>query len=160
MAESTFQLTMTATGTETAVDVSTVTTLALGHLRSSVPAQFSLVQGSEKVTVGTPRADGQAVVFPVTATASQIRHLDPDTLRQQVKGKSVEEARAILAQDGTVDIQTWPGFVDTIPSLEWRLTLTVSTSSTPVQPGPTTQPLPTGVRDSSAAPSPAPSGTP
>ena len=90
-----------------------------------MPAQFSFVTGSEKVTLGTPRADGEAVVFPVIATASQVRHLDPDTLRQQVKGKSVDEARAILADDGTVDIQTWPGFVGTIPSLEWRLTLTI-----------------------------------
>jgi hypothetical protein len=160
VAESTFQLTMTATGTETAVDVSTVTTLALGHLRSSVPALFSLVQGSEKVTVGTPRVDGVAVVFPVTATASQIRHLDPDTLRQQVKGKSVEEARSILAQDGTVDIQTWPGFVNTIPSLEWRLTLTISTNGATGSPGPSSAPLPTGVRQRSEAPSAAPSSSP
>ena len=162
VAESTFQLTMTATGTETAVDVSTVSTLVLGHLRTSVPTQFSLVQGSEKVTIGTPRVDGQAVVFPVSATASQIRHLDPDTLRQQVKGKSVEEARAILSQDGIVDIQTWPGFVSTIPSLDWRFTLAVSTSSTPgpLGPTPSSQPVPTGVRQSSAAPSASPSGVP
>ncbi len=160
VAESTFQLTMTATGTETAVDVSTVSSLVLGHLRSSVPAEFSLVQGSEKVTVGTPRVDGQAVVFPVSATASQVRHLDPDTLRQLVKGKSVDEAAAILSQDGIVQIQTWPGFVNTIPSLDWRFTLTVSASPAPAQSGPTSQPLPTGVRDSSAAPSASSSAVP
>ena len=67
-----------------------------------MPTDFTLVPGSEKVTIGTPRTDGAAVVFPVTATASQVRQLDPDTLRQQVLGKSVDEARSILAQDGTV----------------------------------------------------------
>ena len=69
--------------------------------------------------------DGDAVVFPVTVTASQVRNLDPDTLRGLVAGKSVDEARSILAGYGTVDIQTWPGFVGTVPSLAWRLTLTI-----------------------------------
>ena len=153
--QTTFQLTMTATGTETAVDESTVTGLAIGRLRTSVAAQFSLVTGSEKVTLGTPRADGEAVVFPVSATASQVRQLDPDTLRQQVKGKSVDEARAILADDGTVDIQTWPGFVDTIPSLEWRLTLTIDTGEVSGSPGPAAS-----FAGSSALPSAQPSALP
>jgi hypothetical protein len=158
--QTTFQLTMTATGTETSVDESTVTTLAIGRLRTSVPAQFSFVAGSEKVTLGTPHADGAAVVFPVIATASQVRHLDPDTLRQQVKGKSVDEARAILADDGTVDIQTWPGFVSTIPSLEWRLTLTIDTGDVSGPPGASSAPVPTGVRQGSPPPSVSSSGTP
>ncbi len=158
--QTTFQLTMTATGTETSVDESTVTTLAIGRLRTSVPAQFSFVAGSEKVTLGTPHADGAAVVFPVIATASQVRHLDPDTLRQQVKGKSVDEARAILADDGTVDIQTWPGFVSTIPSLEWRLTLTIDTGDVGGPPGASSAPVPTGVRQGSPPPSISSSGTP
>ena len=112
---------------ETAVDQSSISSLAATRVDTTVPTDFTLVAGSEKVTIGTPRTDGAAVVFPVTATASQVRQLDADTLRQQVLGKSVDEARSILAQDGTVDIQTWPGFVGTIPSLAWRLTLTVDT---------------------------------
>jgi hypothetical protein len=151
--QTTFQLTMTATGTETAVDESTVTGLAIGRLRTSVAAQFSLVTGSEKVTLGTPRADGEAVVFPVSATASQVRQLDPDTLRQQVKGKSVDEARAILADDGTVDIQTWPGFVGTIPSLEWRLTLTIDTGQVSGSPGPAASFASSSALPSAAGPS-------
>jgi len=160
----TFQLTMTATGTETAVDEQLITSLALGRLSTSVPSQYSLVNGSEKVTLGTPRTDGTAVVFPVTATASQVRHLDPDTLRQQVKGKSVDEARSILSQDGIVDIQTWPGFVGTIPSLEWRLTLTIDTSVATGSPGPSSSIAPTlqpaASPPGSAAPSSPPSSGP
>ncbi len=129
-----FDLTLTASGSETAVDQSTVSSLAAARVDSSVPTQFSLVTGSEKVTIGTPRTDGAAVIFPVTATANQVRQLDPDTLRQQVLGKSVDEARSILAPDGTVDIQTWPGFVGTIPGLAWRLTLTIDTSAARTSP--------------------------
>ena len=160
--EATFQLTLSATGSETAVDEPTVTSLALSRLLSSVPTEFSLVTGSAKITLGTPRVDGQAVVFPVTATASQVRHLDPDTLRQQVKGKSVEEAQAILADDGTVDIQTWPGFVGTIPSLDWRLTLTIvggEVAGSP-SPAPSSAGLPIQSLGPSVAPSAAPSALP
>ena len=147
-----FELTLTASGTVTAVDQSAVTTLATTRLQTTVTSDFSLVAGSTKVTIGTPRADSDAVVFPVTATASQIRHLDPDTLRGLVAGKSVDEARAILAPYGTVDIQTWPGFVNTVPSLAWRLTLTIAGGTAGASSPPSTGPL-----ESVPASTPAPS---
>ncbi|MGH2465193.1 MAG: baseplate J/gp47 family protein, partial [Candidatus Limnocylindrales bacterium] len=157
--QATFDLTVTASGSETAVDQSTVSRLAATRVDTTVPTDFTLVAGSEQVTIGTPRTDGAAIVFPVSATASQVRQLDPDTLRQQVLGKSVDEARSILAQDGTVDIQTWPGFVGTIPSLAWRLTLTVDTSGITASPGPGASPNgPTNLP--SAAPSSAPASSP
>jgi hypothetical protein len=133
--EPTFDLGLTATGTVTAVDESAVTSLATGRLQTSVTSSYSLVAGSTAVTVGTPRADSAAVIFPVTATASVVRHLDPDTLRAMIAGKSVEEARSILAGYGDVEIQTWPGFVGTIPSLAWRLTLTINADAAPPSPG-------------------------
>ncbi len=93
--------------------------------------------------------------------ASQIRHLDPDSLRQLVQGKSVEEAQAILSDYGTVDIQTWPSFVGSIPSLAWRLTLTIEPSSVTPSAGPSSsEPVsPTSLPSSpsSSAPSGAPS---
>ncbi len=136
VAQPNFQLNLTASGSITAVDESTVTSLAAARLGTSVPTDFTLVAGSEKVTLGTSRVDGEAVVFPVTVTASQVRNLDPDTLRGLVAGKSVDEARSILATYGSVDIQTWPGFVGTVPSLAWRLSLTIDTSSVTGSPGP------------------------
>lgn len=151
----TFELTLTASGTVTAVDESAVTTLATTRLLTTVTSDFSLVAGSTKVTIGTPRADSDAVVFPVTATASQIRHLDPDTLRGLVAGKSVDEAQAILAPYGTVDIQTWPGFVNSVPSLAWRLSLTIAGGTAGASNPPSAGPL-----ESVPAPTPAPSVAP
>ncbi|HLY14133.1 MAG TPA: baseplate J/gp47 family protein [Candidatus Limnocylindrales bacterium] len=159
MVQPTFELTLTASGTVTAVDQSAVTTLATTRLQTTVTSDYSLVAGSTKVTIGTPRADSDAVVFPVTATASQVRHLDPDTLRGLVAGKSVDEARAILATYGTVEIQTWPGFVNTVPSLAWRLSLTVDGGAPGASTGPSTAPLETAPASSgpSAVPSVGPS---
>jgi hypothetical protein len=158
-AQPSFQLSLAASGSITAVDEATVTSLAASRLGTSVPTDFTLVAGSEKVTLGTSRVDGDAVVFPVTVTASQVRNLDPDTLRGLVAGKSVDEARSILASYGTVDIQTWPGFVGTVPSLAWRLSLTIDTSSVTGSPGPAgSSPAPAGVP--SSAPSSLPSANP
>ena len=155
----TFELTLTASGTVTAVDQSAVATLATTRLQTTVTSDYSLVAGSTKVTIGTPRADSDAVVFPVTATASQIRHLDPDTLRGLVAGKSVDEAQAILAPYGTVDIKTWPGFVNSVPSLAWRLTLTVEGGAADASSPPSAGPL-ESVPPSTTAPSLAPSVAP
>ena len=165
MAEPTFELTITATGTVTAVDESTVTALAVARIQTEVPAQYSLVPDSEKAVIGPVQVDGATVVFPVTVVAKQVRHLDPDALRQLVQGKSVEEARSILSDYGTVDIQTWPGFVGSIPNLAWRLTLTIDTGGVTPSPGPSSNPsvpasvTPTSVPSSppSAAPSDGPS---
>ena len=160
--QATFQLTMTATGTETSVDESTVTDLAVTRIQAEVSQGYTLVAGSEKVVLGPTQVDGEVVAFPATVVASQIRHLDPDSLRQLVQGKSVEEARAILSEYGTVDIQTWPSFVGSIPSLAWRLTLTIEPSSVTPSAGPSSSEpvspssLPTS--PSSSAPSGAPSG--
>lgn len=163
--EPTFDLGLSATGTVTAVDESAVTSLASGRLQTSVTSSYSLVAGSTAVTVGTPRADSDAVIFPVTATASIVRHLDPDTLRSLIAGKSVEEARSILAGYGDVEIQTWPGFVGTIPSLAWRLTLTINTDAAAPSPGieaspggPAGQPSGAPNGNPSAGPSAGPSG--
>lgn len=159
--EPTFELTLTASASVTTVDQSTVSSLAASRLETSIAASYSLLSGSEKVTIGTPRADSAAVIFPVTATASVVRHLDPDTLRAMIAGKSVEEARSILAGYGDVEIQTWPGFVGTIPSLAWRLTLTINTEAAPPSPGVEASPGGSAGQPSSAPtsnPSAGPSG--
>ncbi|MGH2513601.1 MAG: baseplate J/gp47 family protein, partial [Candidatus Limnocylindrales bacterium] len=157
--EASFELTLTATGTETAADPATVSSLALGRIQAQVSPDFSLVAGSERVILGPAQADGQTLVFPVTAMASQVRHLDPDTLRQQVAGKSIDEARSILSGYGSVDIQTWPGFVGSIPSLAWRLSLTIDTSAAGGLPGASLPPAGASIVPGSS-PSAGPSGPP
>ncbi|MGZ3632696.1 MAG: hypothetical protein ACXVAH_08505, partial [Candidatus Limnocylindrales bacterium] len=54
------------------------------------------------------------------------RQLDQAALLAQVKGKSVDEARAILEPFGAVSIQTWPFYVSSIPTFDNRVTLTIA----------------------------------
>ena len=55
-----------------------------------------------------------------------------------IKGKSVDEARQILGRYGTVTIDTWPGFVSSIPTLDFRLDLTVNGANGAASPSPGT----------------------
>src|SRR3712207_8880408 len=71
------------------------------------------------------RRPPRSTLFPYTtlfrSTASQIRLVDTPALREEIKGKPVEEARAILDQYGDVDLSVWPDWVSAIPTLDGRL---------------------------------------
>ena len=125
-AAASFDLTVTASGTVTAVDTSQLGTLAVDPLRAVVPAGDKLFEDSITTTVGDGTPDGDAVQFPVQATGEGYTPLDGSKLLDTVKGKSVAQARSMLAQYGDVKITTWPGYVDTIPTLEGRASLTVA----------------------------------
>jgi putative transcription antitermination factor YqgF len=115
----TFELQLAATGTVVAVDTAAVEAVADAQLRASVDPGHELVPGSVHVEVGPGVAAGQTVRFPVTATAQQVAILDPEHLKTQVLGKSIDEAHAILEPYGAQDrvcrtgsdrsVVRWPG---------------------------------------------------
>jgi hypothetical protein len=48
-----------------------------------------------------------------------------------VRGLTEEEAEADLAHLGEVDVRLWPGWVDRVPELEWRIELRVTEEPQP-----------------------------
>ena len=135
-----FTLGANATGTVVAVDPKVVDQVAAERIKGQVPTGHTLQAGSAKATHDSGQANGEVVDFRVSATAAAIPDLDPNALREQIKGKSVAEARRLLEQYGTVTIDTWPGFVDSIPSLDARLDLRI----VGVVGNPTASPTPAG----------------
>jgi hypothetical protein len=131
--EPAFHLEATSSGTVLAVDAGIVRQVATDQMAGSgsVPSGRTLVTGSVAAVVGTGVPDGDIVDFRVTVTALTIPTLDAAALTAQVKGKPVEEARRNLSRYGTVTIDTWPGFVTTIPTLDARLQLTIGGASGP-----------------------------
>ncbi len=129
-----FQLGLTASGTVVTVDASLVRQVAVGAL--TVPSGQTLQAGSVAVTVGAGQPDGQIVDFRVTVTALAIPVLDVAQLRAAVRGRPVADANAILATYGVVSIQTWPGYVTTIPTLDARVELTVAAPVAAASPSP------------------------
>jgi hypothetical protein len=124
--EPTFQLATTATGTVVAVDPSQVDQVAADRISGNVPANHSLQEGSITSSHDGGQADGDLIDFRVTASAAAVPVLDAGALRDEIKGKSVDEARKLLERYGTVTIATWPGFVSSIPTLDFRLDLSVA----------------------------------
>ncbi len=124
--QATFQLAATATGTVVAVDTKLIDQVAAGRIAANVPPEHVLKDGSVTSKHDGGQADGDLVDFRVTADAAAIPVLDAAVLREQIKGKSVAEAKRLLERYGSVTISTWPGFVSSIPTLDARLDLTVT----------------------------------
>jgi hypothetical protein len=106
-------------------------------------------------------AQGDVIVFPVQATAQQVRRIVTADLVTAVKGKSLADARATLETYGTTTIDLWPGFVSSIPNYEFRIDLTVRTG-VPIEtgsPAPAST-APASPRPSAGSPSSAPSSSP
>ena len=144
-----FQLGLAASGSVVSVDLSLVRQVAAGAL--TVPSGQTLQADSVAVSVSAGQPDGQIVDFRVIATAMAIPALDVAQLRDAIRGRTVAQASAILGRYGAVSIETWPGYVSTIPTLDARVDLTVaapeaSAVPSPVSPSrtPTATPSPAG----------------
>jgi hypothetical protein len=140
-----FALGLTTTGSVTAVDPGPLEAVAAARIGTEVGPGYRLVDGSVAVTPGEPEVSGEVVSFPVSATASQIRIVDPATLRDEIKGKPIPEARAILDEYGEVELSVWPDWVSAIPTIDARLDIRIE--------------LPEGVGEPAASPSPLASGS-
>ncbi len=122
----TFELGLSATGTATAVDERPVAEVAGARLAASIDAGHRLVEGSVKVDVDPAIVTAGRVTFPVTATASQVPILDPAALEASILGLSLADARAALESYGRVELQAWPDWVGSIPTIDGRVDLRVS----------------------------------
>lgn len=91
------------------------------------PAGRELSADSIRVTPGALEADGDALVIKTAVTAMAVPNVDGDALRRQVAGMSVERARSVLDDLGDVEIDLWPGWVDELPRLLWRIEISVGT---------------------------------
>ncbi|MFI5262433.1 MAG: hypothetical protein ACHQZR_07765 [Candidatus Limnocylindrales bacterium] len=151
-----FQLTLTATGTVDGVDTTQVAQVAAARLATSVPSGHMLFPSSVQTQVGPAVVTGGAIKFSASASGQMTMTLDPVALVQQVRGKSVAEARSILQTSGVVTIETWPFYVSGVPDDPSRVTVTVvvpqapvgaspgASTSAPPKASPTTAPQPSG----------------
>jgi hypothetical protein len=121
----TFELGLTANGTVTTVDAGPVRDIAEARLLASIESGHQLVEGSSEITESPAVVDGSTITYPVVATARQIAILDALELKAAILGKPVAEARGILEGFGEVDLDVWPDWVGTIPTVDSRVDVTV-----------------------------------
>ena len=140
-----FTLQMSATGTVQAVDASPVEAIAEQRLQASIQDGYVLVEDSTSVTVGEGSVEGGTIVFQVEVSAKQVRPLDAAELEAMVLGLPEAEAEEVLAEYGEVVIVLWPDWAGSVPSLDQRVTLTVTE---PVDPAAGESPAPSADRAS------------
>ncbi len=135
-----FELGLNASGTVTTVDPGPVETVVAERLRATIDQGHRLVENSIKVAVQPAVVSGDQIEFPATATATQVAILDADALKAMVVGRPLAEARSILEAYGAVQLEAWPDWVSTVPTLDGRVTLTLDEAVPVETPEPTADP--------------------
>ncbi len=138
-----FDLTASATGSVLAVDEAPVRTVAEANIDASVDSGYTLVDGSGQVETSPALVEDGVITFPVVVTARQVLVVDPAEIKAAILGKSLADARTILARYGTVELSVWPDWVGTIPTLDARVDVR-TTAPLPVE---TPSSTPTAMRD-------------
>jgi hypothetical protein len=100
------------------------TEMLLGDL-SIVPDGHELLPDSPLVTVGEASLDGEALRVDVTATARAAATVSAADVRASARGRSADEAEAALAVLGVARVELWPGWVTTVPDMDWRVDVRV-----------------------------------
>jgi hypothetical protein len=157
-----FQLDCKASGSAVVAATADIDGLAARRAAASVPSGYSLVNSSVKTTFGKAAVNGSRVVVPVAISAGRAPVVDVDKLRAGIKGKSLAEAKAFLAQYGKVDITLWPDWTDSVTSWDFRIDIQIVNVSPNASgsPAPTTHKTTAGTSQPGGTPTPGPSGSP
>ncbi len=122
----TFELTARATGSVVTVDEKLIAPVAEARLTAQIANGYELFEGSIRTQVGDGTVNGETIVFPVQAVGEQWRPVAAADLVELVRGKPEAEAKSLLLPYGDVAITLWPDFVDTIPTMDGRVTITIA----------------------------------
>ncbi|HET6745568.1 MAG TPA: baseplate J/gp47 family protein, partial [Candidatus Limnocylindria bacterium] len=91
----------------------------------AVPEGMDLDEHSVAIELGEATLEGEILTVATTVTAAAVPNVDVDALRQELAGKTVAEAEALLEPIGTSTVDLWPVWVDRIPQLDWRISIDV-----------------------------------
>ena len=91
----------------------------------AVPPDTTLAEDTIEVDIGEAARDGETIVVQTTVTADAVPDLDQENIRRALVGMTAGEVRQALAPIGPADVSLWPGWVDRIPRLDWRISVNV-----------------------------------
>lgn len=125
----TFALALDATGSVLAVNETLIDEMARDRLDAALGPGQQLVGDEPTVNHGPGVVADEFISYSVSASVAAYSSPDVPTLVGQVRGKTVAEARAILAAYGMVQIAMWPDFIDRLPDQPSRISLTITPPS-------------------------------
>lgn len=125
----TFTLTVGSAAVVLAVNEGLVDELAEARLLASLADGQQLIGNEVQTSRSAGTVVGETVTYEVAPVATVFSDPDRAVLVAGVRGKSIPEARQILAPYGMVEISIWPEFVDRLPDQPARISLVVVTPS-------------------------------
>jgi hypothetical protein len=116
-----------------AIDADAVEAEAARRLASdpAIPDGYELVDGTVRPTLGEPTVADGSIHVEATVEASALPQLDPDAIRAAVEGLTETEAELALASLGEAEVTLWPGWVTTVPELDWRVEIEIAEPAQP-----------------------------
>jgi hypothetical protein len=105
---------------------------------AAMPQGHDVVPAATDVTIGTARVEGDVLWVVVSVTGASAPRPNPDGVLERVRGRSPAEAEAALDELGDVSVDLWPGWVTTVPELDWRIDLRLH--GVPEEPEPSATP--------------------
>ena len=97
----------------------------LGADETVLPSDHELLQDATRVTIGEARAEGDRLLVAVSVTGASAPGLDRDEVLDRVRGRSAQGAEEALTDIGGATVDLWPGWVATVPELDWRIDLVI-----------------------------------
>ena len=106
-----------------AIDLGALDDEAAARLASdpALPEGHDLLPDTVTVDLGEPVLDGETVTVEATVEAMTAPRIDEATIVERVIGRTEAEAELALADIGDADIALWPGWVEAVPGLDWRV---------------------------------------
>jgi hypothetical protein len=88
---------------------------------TAVPAGQQLLDEAVAVTVDPPARSAGDLRVTVHVAAASATEIDEAAVRELAAGRTVAEAEAALAGLGDASVELWPGWVDRVPGMAWRV---------------------------------------
>jgi len=92
---------------------------------SAVPTGRQVAEDTIFVEVGAATREGDQMMVDVVVSAEADPMLDEAAIRDRVAGRTGPEAEAALETLGEVDVELWPGWVDRVPQLPFRIDIRI-----------------------------------
>jgi hypothetical protein len=94
-----------------------------------LPDGHELLPDATAVTIGSARAEGAVLMVDVTVAGASTPQISPERVIELVRGRSADEARAALGDVGEARVELWPGWVASVPELDWRIEVSVGVAA-------------------------------
>jgi hypothetical protein len=93
---------------------------------SVVPEGQLLLPESIEVAIEEAAVEGGAMLVDVRATGESAAGIDPADVAERIAGLTADEAEAVLEDVGTATVKLWPDWVESVPTMTWRIDVLVA----------------------------------